>query len=166
MGAARGMFDAAKHPRGSHGHFGSGGGVARRTTTFRAENTQPRYIPGRAAATERARKLAIKQRTEVARGVRPPATFQERLSLEWAAPRKIAEQRAKTGDARRPRLGPEGALHTARQAAGGFGRSNAIGTQGTRNTFTGKTIRARSGEPVVGMRGGKLTSRGRFNNRD
>jgi hypothetical protein len=147
------MFDAAKHPRGFHGHFG----VVQRSHDI--PYSAPARGPGAAtvrlsAAAERARKLAIKQRTEVARGVRPPANFRERMDLEYASPRKIAEARARTGSAMRPRLGPEGSLHVTREAAGGF-RSPT--TMGTRRTFTGKRVRVRGAGAAH-----KQTARGRY----
>lgn len=163
---ARGMFDSAKHPHGFHGHFASaGGGVTRRTSVGRRDegNGLRGLITRRSATAERARKLAIKQRAEVPRGVRAPANFQERQSLQWASPSKIADQLAKTGTRTRPKYGREGALHMARLSAGGFTRSNAIGTQGTYRTFTGKAVRVKGGGSAAGKRGAKLTSRGRFN---
>ena len=155
MATARGMFDASKHPRGFHGHFG----IASRSHDI--PYSAPHRGPGAAsvrlsALAERARKLQIRQQTEVARGIRPPANFRERIDLEYASPRKIAEAVARQGNALRPKFGPEGSLHTARWKAGGF-RTNAGGTVGTRKTFTGKTIRVRSTGRAT-----RLTARGRF----
>lgn len=46
MGAARNMFDAAKHPRGFHGRFGSGdGGRSGRPTHRRTGRTETYPYP-------------------------------------------------------------------------------------------------------------------------
>jgi hypothetical protein len=157
---AREMFDAAKHPRGFHGRFGTGGVVTRTSVGRRDEGEGLRELPQRlSASAERARKLKIKQKTEVARGVRPPANWGEEQSLVYASPRKLAESRARGEGGFRPRRGPDSALHVERWAAGGF-RTNRIGIEGTYLTFAGKRIRDRS---PAGKRGAKLTSRGRYN---
>lgn len=44
MATARGMFDAAKHPRGFHGHFGTAG-AARRTFEIKGGRRKETYTP-------------------------------------------------------------------------------------------------------------------------
>lgn len=84
-------------------HDPDSGRFVRKMRTFDlAERTFATATRGLSAARARRRHDAIKDIADLSRGARPPRTRSEQLDLEWASPKKIAEQRALTGDARMP----------------------------------------------------------------
>lgn len=72
--------------------------------TKRAERPETAYAPRMTADRHREKKNAISKAVEIARGVREPSTPRERWQIEWASPKKCAEQKALTGDYRMPRI--------------------------------------------------------------
>lgn len=101
MGAARGMWDAAKHLRGYHGRFAGGVDVSEtRNTGVRAAAA---FQPPKSAASKRARLQRIRDAVSVFNRDPKTLTYKERGKVEWQSPTKIAEQLALTGDTRMPR---------------------------------------------------------------
>lgn len=157
-------FDPAKHARGFHGRFAPGGGeavqrfragglsrmrITRETTVehVRAGNRgSGAFRGGMSAAAVRARKEHIRARVEVPRGVRPPRTAEERESIQYASPRKIAEAIAKTGSSRMPR---EEAIRREAHLARGI---RQVKTTGVQTTFGGKKRRVRDHTPPSGAK--------------
>ena len=157
------MWDAAKHPHGFHGHWASKGGgqIARRTADSEhilsqrpsTRRSPSAFQPPKSAAARRTEKRHLQQRMEVARGARSPRNQAERGVVEWASPKKQAEQIALTGNVRIPRKEAIGRERSRN-------RSGLPPTVGTKATFSGKKRRVRDVTPPPGTR---MTSRGRFN---
>ena len=120
-----------------------------------AEREERAWAPRMTTARHRERKNAIITATEVIRGVREPKNNRERLDLEWASPRKRAEQYALTGDYRIPRR--EGLRRAASLARQSYGFR--VPRTSVKTTFTGKKIAVRSYIPQPGAR---LTTEGRL----
>jgi hypothetical protein len=138
MGAARGVWDESKVFRGYHGRFAEGrnrsqeqiGGV-------RGGNA---FAPPTPAAVRRARKERVPTKVRGLREIYDKRDRGERLSwkeegqISWASPRKLAEQRAKTGDT----VVPRGEMvRRERSYANSVERPTAART-GIKRTFTGK----------------------------
>lgn len=160
MGAARGIWDASKHPR-DHGKFARTvvDVSERRNTGIRGESafhpplsaTQRRSLKEKAPASWRTAK-AIYDKHERGR----PLTWREEEHISWASPSKIMEQRRKTGDAIIPRseaLARFRSYAPARSGEGRLGSRDLI----VRNRRTGKLEAKRSGRDVE-LSGGRIVS--------
>lgn len=136
MGAASAAWDESKHFRGYHGRFASGSDRSDAGGTRAANAFQPK---SGASAQARMRKERVPQtvrkklatRDRVARGDK--VGWSEELDVTWASPRKIAEQRAKTGDALVPRSEIARRERTYRR-----GLDRLTPRSGIKRTFTGK----------------------------
>lgn len=135
MGAARAAWDQSKHFRGYHGRFAAG----RDRSEGRAANGSNVFRPPTPAAVQRDRKerlpAAVRETRAIydkrARGEK--LTRQEENKISWASPKKIAEQRAKTGEA----IVPRGEAIARERSYAVSSRSRARRT-GIKQTFTGK----------------------------
>lgn len=144
----------------AHGRLHDTAGRFARTGRLRVEATDPGDRPGnnrtggRAAAAfqpptpaaeQRANKERLPTRVRALMAIYDkrdrgePLTRKERDKIEWASPKKIAEQRAKTGDAVVPRAE---AASRERSYAYGIYRPGAPGAPrtGIKRTFTGQAI--------------------------
>lgn len=147
MGLAQVVWDAAKHPRASHGRFAHGTATRYHEPGERVGRSPSAFQPRESAAARRMRKHNIQTGTEVARGVRPPKNWREESDLHWPSPRSQERQRALTGDIRMPR---RDAIRMARHSASGF--HHKVPTVGTKKTFAGQTRRVRDWSPDIGVR--------------
>lgn len=159
MGMARKAFDAAKHPRGAHGHFAyvsssRGGESGIRERLAAGYRSPSAFQPAKSGAARRDLKKRVQVGTEVARGARRPANTGERLDLEYASPTKRAAQKRLTGDYVRPRSEN---IRMAKLKAQGFGSPKPLETVAVRRTFTGQARRIRDYTPPAGV---KPTTRG------
>lgn len=116
--------------------------VARRLLAFDADERRSSRSAPRPPMSEqrrRERKNALKDAADLARGARPPRDRREERDLQWASPRKMAEQRALTGDIQMPRL--EALRRNVRMIRqgllGGFGARERR-TMVVENPFTGR----------------------------
>jgi hypothetical protein len=98
-------WDPAKHFRGYHGRFAGGADRSEANAGGRGANA---FRARPTAAQARTRKEAVPSRVRGGLAAynkheRGAASFKELQSISWASPKKIIEQRAKTGDSIVPR---------------------------------------------------------------
>lgn len=133
-----GAWDESKHFRGYHGRFS--GGRDRSPEQLGGLRGDNAFAPPTPAATQRARKERVPASVREIRAIHAKRDRGEQLSrkerqaIMWASPKKMAEQRAKTGDVYVPR---SEALQRERSYARGALRPGAPRT-GIKKTFTGK----------------------------
>lgn len=131
------MFDESKHFRGYHGRWAKG--RDRSQTQMGGLRGDNAFAPRRSAGEARKTKARLTGRIRELHDIRDRAARGENLSwsdeqrVMWSSPRKIDEQRAKTGDALIPRA------EIARKERS----ANRAFTQGARRTgikraFSGK----------------------------
>lgn len=136
MGAARKAWDEAKHFRGYHGRFAEG--RDRSPEVLGGGRAANAFHPRPPAAEARARKERVPSKVRDLVGIRDRVDRGEQVSwrdeqkVSWAAPRRMAAQRAKTGDILVPRT------EIARRARS-YQRAAAINPRtGIKKTFTGQ----------------------------
>lgn len=139
-------FDPAKHPRGFHGRFGSGGSGGRKKVDRSLENRgaapSASSVTGRVdASTARQRKERAPTKARAVRGLYDKhasgrATYQEREAISFQAPKLRDAQTAKTGSPVRPR---EQAIAAVREQTHGARSGFRSPRTSVKTTFAGKT---------------------------
>lgn len=137
MGAAGAKWDEAKHFRGYHGRWAAG--RDRSPEQLGGQRGDNAFTPSTPAAERRARKERLPAKVRDVRAIYDKRargdrlTRQEENKISWASPRKIAEQRAKTGEA----IIPRGEAIARERSYAVTSRTRARRT-GIKQTFTGK----------------------------